>query len=262
MLFKTLYTKIIILTFLLLGLFSFRNIQSKMDENVAVIDSCSTELEYLYVSSAKFKSYTSGLYQEIFKDNNAPSIKVFEYAYKGYANLVANDLLANKNILTIIDYSMSSNRKRLWVIDLKLRKVVLNEMVAHGRNSGEEIATKFSNNQESYQSSIGFFITGEIYEGKHAESLKLHGMEKRFNDKAFDRGIVIHGAEYVSQEFINNNQRLGRSLGCPAVSTSVNTTLINTIKDGTCLFAFYPQKTYLKLSKLINTDVVIGIPRE
>jgi hypothetical protein len=105
-----------------------------------------------------------------------------------------------------------------------------------------------------------FFLTGEIYDGKHAESLKLHGIEKRFNDNAFDRGIVIHGAEYVSEEFINSNQRLGRSLGCPAVSTSVNAALINTIKEGSCLFAYYPQKTYLRQSKFLNGDVIVGIP--
>lgn len=241
-------------------MFSFTNIQFRIDENVAVLDSCSTELEYLYVSSAKFKNYTSSLYQEIFNENNAPSSKVFEYAYKGYANLLAKNLLAQKKLLTIIDYSKSSNSKRLWVIDLRLKKVLLNEMVAHGRNSGEEIATKFSNNQESYQSSIGFFITGEIYDGKHAESLKLHGLEKHFNDKAFERGIVIHGAEYVSEKFIQQNQRLGRSLGCPAVSNTVNITLINTIKDGTCIFAYYPHKSYLKQSKFLNKDVVVGIP--
>jgi hypothetical protein len=241
-------------------LMSFKSGQYSSNLNVASLDTCSSELEFFYISSIRFNEHVNSLYQDIFEKQKKPSKKVFELALKGYVNMMAKDLLLQKNILTIIDYSLSANLKRMWVIDIKQKKILFHELVAHGRNSGEEIATKFSNNNESFQSSIGFFITGEIYEGKHAESLKLHGLEKRFNDKAFDRGIVIHGAEYVSEEFIKTNQRLGRSLGCPAVSNSVNVTLINTIKDGTCLFAYYPQKKYLKQSELLNVDIIVGIP--
>jgi hypothetical protein len=260
LLLKSLHIKISITFLLILGLLSFRNIQYHPEEKIAVLDSCSTELEYIYASSLKFKYHTRALYEEIFKENNGPSIKVFENAFKGYANMIAKDLLLQKNILTIIDYSLSANQKRMWVIDIKQKKILFHELVAHGRNSGEEKASKFSNKSESFQTSLGFFLTGEIYDGKHAESLKLHGIEKRFNDNAFDRGIVIHGAEYVSEKFINSNQRLGRSLGCPAVSTTVNAALINTIKEGSCLFAYYPQKTYLRQSKFLNGDVIVGIP--
>src|SRR5699024_9246237 len=116
-----------------------------------------------------------------------------------------------KDILTLIDFSMSSNTKRLWVIDLATNTVLFQSLVAHGRNTGEEFASDFSNRNSSYQSSLGFYATGEIYQGKHGASLRLDGLERGVNDNARQRAVVIHGADYVSDSFIQKHKRLGRS---------------------------------------------------
>lgn len=239
-----------------------KNVGSKDAENVAdnaKVDVCDNQVyEYFYTSSDRFKVYCDTLYSKMFNDLNRPSRKVFDLAMKGYAYLDQSGMIAKRNVLTFIDYSLSSNLKRLWVIDLKATKVLFHELVAHGRNSGEEYARKFSNISNSFQSSLGFFITGEIYSGKHDLSIKMNGIERKFNGKAFDRGIVIHGADYVSEDYIKKNKRLGRSLGCPAVSQNVISSISEVISDGTCLFAYYPNKTYVKSSSILKTDVVFS----
>lgn len=220
-------------------------------------EACENDVvEYFYTSSDRFKSYCDSLYVKVFNDLNRPSRKVFDYAMKGYAYYAGQDLLNKKNIISFIDYSLSANAKRLWVIDLKKAKLLFHELVAHGRNSGEEFARKFSNIENSFQTSLGFFVTGEIYSGKHDLSIRMNGLEKRFNGNALQRGIVIHGADYVSETFIKANKRLGRSLGCPAVSETVISSLSQTISNGTCLFAYYPHKSYLKTSSALHSDVV------
>jgi len=191
-------------------------------------------------------------YSGIFKSDQVLNKKVFNYALKGYFYLLNQGTLQKKDTLTIIDYSLSSNQKRLWVVDLRHLKVLFHELVAHGKNSGNEYARKFSNTSNSFQSSLGFFLTGDIYAGKHETSLRLFGVENKFNSKAFERGIVIHGADYVSESFIRSNQRLGRSQGCPAVSENVINNLVRTISNGACVFAYYPHKTYLKNSKVLK----------
>ncbi|MBL7749696.1 MAG: murein L,D-transpeptidase catalytic domain family protein, partial [Chitinophagaceae bacterium] len=129
----------------------------------------------------------------------------------------------------------------LFVLDLKNYKILFNTLVAHGRNTGREWATSFSNQGESYKSSPGFYITRETYEGKNGYSLKLAGLERGINDNAYNRGIVIHGAEYVSNELANAQGYIGRSQGCPAVPPQVSKPIINTIKNGTCLFIYHPS---------------------
>lgn len=234
----------------------------KVPENTAseaIANVCEHQVfEYFYTSSDRFRSYCDSAYQNLFSPVNRPTRKVFDLAMKGYAYCLSNDLLIKKNILTFIDYSISANQKRLWVVDFSKMKVVFHELVAHGRNSGNEFARKFSNTTNSFQTSLGFFITGEIYDGKHAKSVKMNGLERKFNGKALDRGIVFHGADYVSEDFIRNNQRLGRSLGCPAVSENVIDELSSLISDGSCVFSYYPNKTYLKGSKILNSDVVFA----
>lgn len=216
-------------------------------------------LDYFYTSSSRYKTYCDSLYQRLFTADNRPSRSVFDYALKGYAYFSGQDKLGKKDILAFIDYSLSSNIRRLWVVDLKHVAVLYHELVAHGRNTGDEYATKFSNSENSFQTSLGFFITGEIYNGKHELSVKMNGMENNFNGKAFDRGIVMHGADYVSEQFIEAHQRLGRSLGCPAVSQSVISRLSSTISNGVCLFAYYPNKTYLRNSPVLKSDVVMAV---
>lgn len=218
------------------------------------------EFEFFYVSSERYRNHRDSLYEQIFSESNRPDRKVFDLALRGYASMLQNNMNIRKNIIAFVDYSLSANKKRMWVVDLKSMKLLYHELVAHGRNTGEEYARRFSNKVNSFQSSLGFFITGEVYNGKHEMSIKLNGVETPYNGKAFDRGIVIHGADYVSEDYIRQNNRLGRSLGCPAVSQEVIASLSSVISDGVCLFLYYPNKYYLRTSRLLNRDVVFARP--
>jgi hypothetical protein len=154
--------------------------------------------------------------------------------------------------LAVIDYSLPSTAQRLWVFDLQTRTLLFRELVAHGRNSGENMATQFSNEPESLASSIGLYSTREPYTGRNGYSLRMDGLEPGFNDKAFERDVVIHGAEYVSDAFARENGRIGRSHGCPAVGTAVARPLIDTLKEGPLLFIDYPDAQWLKDSRFIH----------
>ena len=181
-----------------------------------------------------------------------PAIDILQTALFGYELLNEERTINRPEVITIIDFSLPSNRERLWVLDLVEAKVLYHCFVSHGRNSGEIMAENFSNKPGSYASSPGFFTTGETYFGKHGFSLRLNGIETGINDKARERAIVIHGADYVSPEFIEKNGRLGRSLGCPAVPEKLSREIIETIKDGTCLFVYAPTKSYLSKSPVIS----------
>lgn len=170
-----------------------------------------------------------------------PSMTSFVQALEGYQRLKEKGLV-KKDILTLVDFSLSSNTKRLWVIDMASNTVLFNSLVAHGRNTGNEFATKFSNRPESNQSSLGFYATGEVYTGKHGLSLRLDGLEKGVNDNARNRAVVIHGADYVSEQFIRNHSRLGRSQGCPALPVELTSRIINIIKDKSCLYIYHPSR--------------------
>ena len=178
------------------------------------------------------------------------SQQAFDYAKKGLNKLIEEGRLLNDSIISIIDFSEPSNKKRLFILDLKNYKVLFNTLVAHGRNTGREWATYFYNQGSSFMSSPGFYITGETYEGKNGYSLKLEGIENGINDNAFDRGIVIHGADYVSDNFVNTQGYIGRSQGCPAVPVQASRPIINTIKNGTCLFIYHPS--YVNRSSMLN----------
>ncbi|MFC0773683.1 murein L,D-transpeptidase catalytic domain family protein [Terrimonas alba] len=177
---------------------------------------------------------------------------VFEYAYKGYNHLVKKKIISKQNYLTICDFSQSSNNKRLYVVDLAKKEVLLNTYVAHGRNSGGEYATRFSNKLRSLQSSLGFYITQNTYYGEHGLSLRMRGLETGYNDKAVRRRIVIHGADYIGDDWLRQNPYMGRSYGCPAIPRKESNYLINTIKNGSCLFIYHPSKRYMKESKILN----------
>ncbi len=197
------------------------------------------------------------LYKSIaFDPEHQLNSDVFEKAYLGFKNLQkAGKLDVNSHIISICDFSMSSNTKRLWVIDLNEKKVLFNSLVAHGKNTGEEYATQFSNTESSNQSSLGFYITESTYNGDNGYSLKLQGMDKGFNDAAMQRSIVMHGADYVSEDFAAQHQRIGRSWGCPAVPRAVAESIINTIKDKTCLFIYFPANTYLSSSEWLKKEI-------
>jgi hypothetical protein len=178
-----------------------------------------------------------------------PSLESFSIALEGF-QLLKDKGVIKKNILTLVDFSLSSTAKRLWVIDLDKNIILFQTLVAHGRNTGEDVAKVFSNKAESFQSSLGFYATAEIYNGKHGLSLKLDGLQKGLNDKARDRAVVIHGADYVSESFIKQNKRLGRSQGCPAVPVEMNAKIINVIKDKSCLFIYHPTAKEEIVAKL------------
>jgi hypothetical protein len=183
-----------------------------------------------------------------------PSADVFSLALKGYTGLKNADRI-KKNILTIIDMSLPSTEKRLWVIDMDQRKILFNDLVAHGKNTGDNMAGKFSNTPESNMSSLGFYVTGETYTGAKGLSLFLDGMDNNFNSNARKRAIVMHGAAYVSQDYIKKYGRIGRSFGCPALNPEVCKPIIDTISEGSCLFIYYPDEDYLKNSRVLNGSV-------
>jgi hypothetical protein len=174
------------------------------------------------------------------------SEEAFSYACKGYDVLLEKKLVSKEGYLTICDFSQSSTKKRMYIIDMVNKTVVMNTYVAHGKNSGGEYARNFSNRNGSLQSSLGFYVTKQTYFGEHGLSLKVAGVEKGINDKALRRNIVIHGADYIG------NQQKGRSFGCPAVPKKESSRIINTIKNGHCLFIYHPSKKYLQASKILN----------
>lgn len=173
--------------------------------------------------------------------NTRLSYEAFEMAYKGYFSLLKNNKLENDSLITIIDYSKPSSKDRFYIFDIKNRTVIYKSLVAHGQNSGNLTADKFSNQKSSHQSSLGLFITLNTYIGKHGYSLRIEGLEKGLNDNARKRAIVIHGANYVSSDYIKKNGRLGRSFGCPALPIVKSKEIINLIKEGSCVFIYHPS---------------------
>lgn len=189
-----------------------------------------------------------------------------KYALSGYAYLSEQHQIGKPDIITIVDFSKPSTEERLFVVNLRTREVLAKSLVAHGRNSGELYASKFSNAPESYQSSLGFYIANETYDGKHGYSLKLDGMEAGINNQARERCVVVHGADYVSYDFIQSTGRLGRSQGCPALPMSNYKQIISLIRGGSCFFIYHPAKNYLANSPILKnyqesslSDVLSGL---
>jgi hypothetical protein len=179
------------------------------------------------------------------------SKKVFTMALKGMAKLVKTRHIKN-NLLTIVDYSQPSNRKRLYVVDLNNYQLLFNTWVAHGMKTGKAVAQYFSNKPSSNKSSLGFYVTGPSYQGSNGYSLRLVGVEKGINDYAMKRGIVVHGADYVNEYLIASQGFIGRSWGCPAVAPEVSDALIDLLKEGSCLFIYHPSQTYRTKSLLLR----------
>ena len=160
-------------------------------------------------------------------------------------------LAKSPRTLTVIDYSLPSTEKRLWVFDLASRELLFHELVAHGKNTGDNMATRFSNTMDSKQTSLGLFVTANTYVGSNGYSLRMNGLDRGFNDRAFDRAIVIHGAPYVNESFARSQGRIGRSWGCPALDQKVSRQVIDTIKGGSLVFAYYPQEDFLRGSEML-----------
>lgn len=184
-----------------------------------------------------FGRYVATIYQTANLQQYGLDMAVFQKALTGYINLKAtNKLPQNSSIITVVDFNKSSREKRMWIIDLATNQLLLNTWVAHGQGSGNDMANEFSNTNESHQSSLGFYLTDDVYMGKHGRSLRLDGLDEGFNAKARARAIVVHAADYVCQNSIDKLGRLGRSFGCPAVSPEVRDQVIDDIKGKTVLF--------------------------
>lgn len=189
--------------------------------------------------------------QQLYKQMNLDKLihfDAFKSAYAGYKKLNKE----NNSLLTLIDFSLPSTEKRLYVLDMAKKKILFVSYVAHGRNSGENYATSFSNRDGSHQSSLGFYRTAGTYNGGNGYSLQLDGLEEGINDKARQRAIVIHGADYCSESMIRSAGRLGRSFGCPALPRELNKPIIDTIKNGSLLFIYADQPEYFAKSKVAN----------
>jgi len=187
------------------------------------------------------------IYEEL-DGASKPDFELFEMAYLGYIDLKLSGLIrSDKEILSIIDFRLPSNQKRFWVIDIKNKEILYNTLVAHGENSGEEeYALSFSNRTNSHQSSLGFYRTEETYYGKNGLSLRLKGLERRFNSNARERYVVLHGADYATQEYLDKHGKLGNSEGCPAIPMGIHKEVINVTKEGTCLFIYFPDLKYIE----------------
>lgn len=218
---------------------------NKIEKNASKFSAFVTE-------KSAFEMKAEHIYTNLNANNlTLPNLDSFSLALAGFYDLKDKGLIS-KDILTLVDFSLSSNVKRLWVIDLASNTILYNSLVAHGRNTGEEFANSFSNNDSSFKSSLGFYATAEIYNGKHGPSLRLDGLEKGINDHARARGVVVHGADYVSENFIKGNKRLGRSQGCPALPVELTQEIISVIKDKSCLFIYHPSRNQKINEKLIS----------
>jgi hypothetical protein len=198
---------------------------------------------------SEINSNSNLIYKQI--GNNSLSFEAFDLALRGYMEL-KDSLRLKENIITVVDFSQPSTKKRFYLINIDTKKVLYQDYVAHGKYTGVLEAKEFSNNVNSNQSSLGFFKTGETYQGKNGFSLRLDGLEKGINELARKRGIVIHSAYYVEESFIKKYGRLGRSFGCPTLPSKNYNEIIELIKDGTLLFIYSPEESYLQSSKLLN----------
>ena len=192
------------------------------------------------------------LYNELNATQYDLSFTAFRYAYIGYQTMKKQHRLNNKELFSIIDFTKDCNSKRFYTIDLEKMKIVYYTYVAHGKKSGERMATSFSDAVESNKSSIGFYITGNTYNGGNGYSLMLHGDEKGYNSNLAKRSVVVHAADYANEDYIARNGRMGRSLGCPALPENIYKQVIETIKEKTMIFAYYNDAKYLKTSKYLN----------
>lgn len=187
---------------------------------------------------------------ELVSKCNIISPEALKMSLNAYQYLLENNQLKNKNILTVVDFSKPSTEERLFVIDLTSKKIISKSLVAHGQGSGELYATSFSNINQSFQSSLGAFVANETYIGANGLSLRLDGMETGINSNARARSVVVHPAKYVSYDFINQNGKLGRSQGCPALPENKSKEVISLIKGGSCFFIYHPTATYKEISAI------------
>ena len=221
----------------------------KVDFNESMVSNTPEVIEAQATNN--FATKMEFLYDSLNLEVKGLSHDAFESAITGYEKLVNTGKVKRQGLITIADFTKSSAKKRLFVIDLENYKVLFNTYVAHGMNSGAEFAKKFSNLPESFQSSLGFYTTSDTYNGKNGFSMNLNGLEKGINDLADSRAIVMHGAPYANESFIKIKGYLGRSQGCPAVPETMNKPIIQKIKNGSLLFIYSKDAKYARQSKLV-----------
>jgi hypothetical protein len=202
----------------------------------------------LCVAQSQSEYNSKYTFSSILGHSNGLRPEVLATALTAYNNAVKRGIVNNKHYLSIIDYSIPPAYKRLWVIDLHSKEPVFFTYVSQGKNSGEREFTNYSNKPGSQESSIGVYLTKERYYGKHGAQMVLSGLDPHFNTNAESRGIVMHGAEYVSPAWISALGRVGRSWGCPAVQQELAAPIIDRIKNGSVLVAYYPDRTWLHSS--------------
>ena len=193
-----------------------------------------------------------GIYQDMNLEAAGLNEEAFEYAFVGYERLRKRRLLHKTTVLSVCDFSQASSEERMYVIDILNKKLLYRTYVAHGINSGKDYANSFSNRQNSYKSSLGFYITKQSYYGDNGLSLRIQGMDRGFNDLAGRRNIVIHGAPYVSTRILKKYGVMGTTFGCPAIPDDMSSKIIPVIKKGTCFFIYYPSQRYLTASSVLN----------
>jgi len=210
----------------------------------ASIPHSSTTTAVSLADSARFDL----LYDNLDLQGLSLSRLAFHKAVLGFISLQMTGVIRNTDVLSIVDFSLPSNQKRLFIIDMLNGRLLFNTFVAHGRNSGTVMATRFSNRTNSYMSSLGFYLTGDPFVGSHGYSLQLQGLEQGWNDHAYSRRIIMHSADYVSEDHIQQWGFLGRSEGCPAIPEALNAPIIDEIKGGSCLFLYAPDKRFSRRS--------------
>lgn len=239
-------------SWLSISLAAFPFLKTDIKSSVAVVSKESPGFFHSITRSSAPAEKFDVLYETIHLQDYGLSKNAFQYACKGYEYLLNKGKINNTDFITICDFSQPSRNKRLYVIDLKNDELLINTYVAHGRNSGGEYATRFSNRPESLESSLGFYVTTNTYYGEHGLSLKMTGVDYGFNNRAAERNIVVHGANYIDNDFLRHSRYMGRSFGCPAVPQNESVEIINTIKNGSCFFIYHPTKKYLHGSKILN----------
>lgn len=241
--------KIFILVVLVLFLSNSHAKNNKIEKKMSPLEIL--EVDSLYnTAKNNFTNFVNALYQKA--NDSTLTYESFKQGVIGYMNMLKNNEVKHEKYLTIIDFSKPSTEDRFYIFDACTQELVFSTVVAHGQKSGDLYATKFSNKEESHQSSIGFYVTTSTYtSSKYDLALRLDGKEYT-NSHAKSRGIVMHGAKYASYDYIYKYGRLGRSYGCPALPYEYSKRVINMIKDGTCLYIYYPSASYQKYSKYLN----------
>jgi len=224
---------------------SVRTAAAAVSTSLVLAESKSVELKMVINQAAILYDYMN-------LEKTGLDQKAFEYAWRGYHNLLKKGLIRKKAVLSICDFSQSSCSKRMYVIDVRHKRLLYRTYVAHGQNSGAEFASSFSNEPESFKSSLGFYVTRRTYWGKNGLSLKIEGVDTGYNDLAGKRNIVLHGSTYVSQKYMSNFGSIGTSLGCPAIPLPMSPRIIRAVKNGSCFFIYHPTQTYFEQSTVLN----------